>query len=169
MSKQPSLDVMLAGELAEHALAREKMLVEKLKGIKQALQEKGAVEQNEVSAQTQELLAQDLEELIQQQGEDIDFEFFYEGKHILSHQSMFEIVKASGAKVRQVERAAQSAEQLRVLQAKEEELRRRARRLAETKGTQGNEEEASLLRRERDRLKELLNQIYADLGGSLKS
>lgn len=105
-----------------------------------------------------------MEELIQQQGEDIDFEFFYEGKRILSHQSMFEIVKVNEAKIRQAERAMQSAEQLRFLQAKEEELRRRARRLAENKGAEGHEEEAAAVKRERDRLKDMLNQIYSELG-----
>jgi hypothetical protein len=33
-----------------------------------------------VSEQTKELLAFDLEELIKQQGEDVDFEFYFEGK-----------------------------------------------------------------------------------------
>jgi len=39
------------------------------------------------------VLHQDLEELIKQQGEDIDFEFYYEGKQIWSNQSIFEIIK----------------------------------------------------------------------------
>lgn len=105
-----------------------------------------------------------MEELIQQQGEDIDFEFYFEGKRILSHQSMFEIVKVNQAKIRQAERAMQSAEQLRFLQAKEEELRRRARRLAENKGGEGHVEEQAAIKRERDRLRDMLNQIYSELG-----
>jgi len=53
-----------------------------------------------VSEQTAEVLAQDLEELIKQQGEDIDFEFFYNGKPIQANQTMFEIVKDSEARLR---------------------------------------------------------------------
>lgn len=135
------IEVLLEDELAEHVLQREKVFMEKLKGIKQALHEKGAVEQNEVSEQTQEILAQDLEELIKQQGEDIDFEFFYEGKRILPHQSMFEIVKESEGKARMAERVALGADKLRRLQAKEEELRKRAKRLAEAQGAEPNEAE----------------------------
>jgi len=87
-AKKKSLERMLEEEFAaqdtriEQALAREKELQEKLRGVQQTLVERGAAEQNEVSEQTSELLAQDLEELIKQQGEDIDFEFFYEGKPI---------------------------------------------------------------------------------------
>lgn len=39
-----------------------------------------AAEEGGISAQTEEVLQQDLEELIKQQGEDIDFEFYFEGK-----------------------------------------------------------------------------------------
>jgi hypothetical protein len=38
-----------------------------------------------VSEQTKELLSFDLEELIKEQGEDVDFEFYFEGKKIMSH------------------------------------------------------------------------------------
>ena len=40
----------------------------------------GTAEEGGISAQTEEVLQQDLEELIKQQGEDIDFEFYFEGK-----------------------------------------------------------------------------------------
>lgn len=42
--KQPTLEMMITGDLAEQAMARDKLLHEKLRGIKQALKEKGAVE-----------------------------------------------------------------------------------------------------------------------------
>lgn len=162
-------EALFDDELAEQAIQREKVFMEKLEGIKQALQEKGAVEHNEVSEQTQEILAQDLEELIKQQGEDIDFEFFYEGKRILAHQSMFEIVKESEAKARRAESIALSAEKRRRLQAKEDELRKRAKRLAEASGAEPNQAELNKLKQERDKLRELLRQVNAELGSSLGS
>jgi hypothetical protein len=124
----------------EQALAREKELQAQLKGVGQDMRERGAADAGGVSAQTQELLAQDLEELIKQQGEDIDFEFYYEGKRILPNQSMFEIFKDSEGKLRQAERAAVRADQVRALQAKEEELKRAARRIAEAKGAKSEEQ-----------------------------
>jgi hypothetical protein len=104
------------------------------------------------------VLAHDLDELIKQHGEDIDFEFFYEGKPILSHQSMFEIIKDSEARLRQAERMIPKAEQVRALQAKEEELKKKARRIADAKGASSQDEIAEL-RRETDKLKEMLHQI----------
>jgi len=172
-AKKKSLEQMLEQEFAEQdkkieaALAREKELQEKLRGMKQTLEERGAIGQSEVSEQTQEALAQDLEELIKQQGEDIDFEFYYEGKPILPGQSMFEIIKDGEAKARQAERGALRAEQVRALQAKEEELKQKARRIAEAKGAK-SEEEVSALRRETDKLKELLHQVSSQFGGALK-
>ena len=61
----------------------------------------------EVSEQTKELLAFDLEELIKQQGEDVDFEFYFEGKQILPHQTIFEIIKDSESKRKSTEKAFQ--------------------------------------------------------------
>ena len=58
---------------------REKELRKKIKEVKHDLGARKAGEEG-ISAQTEELLVQDLEELIKQQGEDIDFEFWYEGK-----------------------------------------------------------------------------------------
>ena len=81
---------------------------------------------------------------------------------------MFEIIKESASRARQADRLARGAEQVRVLQAKEEELRKRARRLAVTKGVAGSEEEVAQLKRERERLRELLGQLYSELGGSLR-
>ena len=48
---------------------------------------------DEFSQQTKEVLADDLEELIRQQGEDIDFEFYYEQRKILPSQTIFEMIK----------------------------------------------------------------------------
>ena len=132
--------------------------------MKQALAERGAAERNEISEQTQEVLAHDLEELIRQQGEDIDFEFFYEGKPIQAHQTMFEIIKDSEARLRQAERVAPRAEQVRALQAKEEELKKKARRISEAQGA-GSSEEIAELRRETDKLKEMLQQVSSQFGG----
>jgi hypothetical protein len=113
------------------------------------------------------VLAQDLEELIRQQGEDIDFEFFYEGKPIQAGQTMFEIVKDSEARLRQAERATHRAEQVRALQAQEEELKQKARRLAEAKGAKSSAE-LTQLKREADKLRERLHQAAGQLGGGLK-
>ena len=52
---------------------------------------------------------------------------------------------------------------MRALQEKEEELRRRARRLAESK-TENNEAERSKLKKESDRLKDLFNQLSSQFG-----
>lgn len=79
---------MLAKEFEEQdkkiqkALLREKELRQKIKEVKNDIGARKAeqAEDEGVSAQTEELLVQDLEELIKQQGEDIDFEFWYEGK-----------------------------------------------------------------------------------------
>jgi hypothetical protein len=53
-----------------------------------------------VSEQTKEVMALDLEELIKEQGEDIEFEFYYEGKKINLHQTIYEIIKDSESKRR---------------------------------------------------------------------
>jgi len=135
--------------------------------VQRTLEERGAVESNEVSEQTQEALALDLEELIKQQGEDIDFEFYYEGKPILPHQSMFEILKDSEAKLRQAERAAQRTEHARALQAKEEELKKRARRIAEASGAESGEALLQL-KREADKLRELLQQVSGHFGAGMR-
>lgn len=80
---------------------------------------------------------------------------------------MFEIVKESEAKARLAERVALSAEKLRRLQAKEEELRKRAKRLTEGPGAEPNEADLEKLKQERDKLRELLRQVNAELGSSL--
>ena len=63
------------------------------------------VKVGEVSEQTQEVMAQDLEDLIKQQGEDIDFDFYYDQKKILPGQTIFEIIKDTEQKRRQSERS----------------------------------------------------------------
>lgn len=121
------------------------------------------VEEGAISAQTEEVLHQDLEELIKQQGEDIDFEFYFEGKQIWSSQSIFEIIKDGEKKRKQIEKVAHKAEQVRALQEREEELRRRARKLAEAK-TEASEAERNKLKKESERLKDLFNQISGQFG-----
>ena len=49
---------------------------------KQRIENEVGIVEESVSEQTQEVLVHDLEELIRQQGEDIDFEFYFEGKPI---------------------------------------------------------------------------------------
>ena len=73
-------------------MEREKELRQKIKDVKNDITERTA-EEGSISEQTEAVLQQDLEELIKQQGEDIDFEFYYEGKQIWSHQSIFEIIR----------------------------------------------------------------------------
>lgn len=70
----------------------EKELLEQDKSIERALQKEkellgkiSSVEATAVSEQTKEVMAQDLEELIKEQGEDIEFEFYHEGKQINLH------------------------------------------------------------------------------------
>ena len=69
-----------------------------------------------MSEQTKELMAQDLEELIKEQGEDIEYEFYYEGKLINLHQTIYEIIKDSESKRSQIEKTIQQAEQVKIIQ-----------------------------------------------------
>ena len=64
------------------------------------------VKVGDISEQTQEVMAQDLEDLIKQQGEDIDYEFFFDQKKILPGQTIFEIVKDNESKKRMTEKHA---------------------------------------------------------------
>lgn len=95
----------------QKALDKEKELRQKIKDVKNDIQERtAAAEEGGISEQTEELLIQDLEELIKQQGEDIDFEFYYEGKLITPNQSIFEIIKDGERKRKQIEKVANKAE-----------------------------------------------------------
>lgn len=49
-------------------------------------------------------MAQDLDELIKEQGEDIEYEFYYEGKLVNLHQTIYEIIKDSESKRSQIEK-----------------------------------------------------------------
>jgi hypothetical protein len=111
----------------------------------------------EVSEQTNELMALDLEELIKEQGEDIEFEFYYEGKLINLHQTIYEIIKDSESKRKQIEKAMQQAEQVKLIQQKEAELKGKAKE-------KDNEAQRASLKKESDRLKELFNQLSSQFG-----
>jgi len=96
------LEKLLEKELVEQdrkikrAFERERLLRQQQKEAKRI---EGVVV-DEVSQQTKEVLADDLEELIKQQGEDIDFEFYYEQKKIQSSQTIFEMIKDTEQKRR---------------------------------------------------------------------
>jgi hypothetical protein len=111
----------------------------------------------EVSEQTNELMALDLEELIKEQGEDIEFEFYYEGKLINLQQTIYEIIKDSESKRKQIERAMHQAEQVKLIQQKEAELKSKAK-------DQDNEAQRASLKKESDRLKDLFNQLSSQFG-----
>ena len=127
----------------EKALEREKDLRKKIK----------QVEPTAVSEQTKEVMAQDLEELIKEQGEDIEFEFYYEGKLINLHQTIYEIIKDSESKRKHIERTIQQAEQVRIIQQKEAELKSKASEKDKS------EAQRASLKKESDRLKDLFNQL----------
>jgi hypothetical protein len=91
LTSKEKLDRLLEKECLEQdkkiqrALDREREMRQRLKDGP----DKGAGAVNAgappVSEQTKELLAFDLEELIKEQGEDVDFEFYFEGKLIQPH------------------------------------------------------------------------------------
>lgn len=94
---QDELEKILEKELQEQdrkikrAFERERQMRQQHKEAKRI----EGVHVEEVSEQTKEVLADDLEELIRQHGEDIDFEFYYEQKKIVPSQTIFEIIKDS--------------------------------------------------------------------------
>ena len=110
------------------------------------------------------MLAQDLEELIRQQGEDIDFEFYFDGKLVLANQSMFEVFKGSESKQRASGSSLERDEQTRALMLKEEELRKAARKIAE-EGGPDSERRIMALKRESDRIREMIYQAQASHSG----
>ena len=99
---------------------------------------------------------QDLEELIKLQGEDIEYEFYYEGKLIQPNRLIFEIIKETEQKRRQMEQVAYHHEKVRIIQAKEDALRQRVATMADSKEEQVIAER-EVLKKESDRLKELLS------------
>lgn len=80
-----------------------------------------------------EVINQDLEKLIKEEGEDIEFEFFYDQKQVVLNQTVFEITKNADNSMKKSGKAQVHAEQLRVLKEKEEELKSRAREIAAIK------------------------------------
>lgn len=52
-----------------------------------------------------DVINQDLEKLIKEEGEDIEFEFFYEQKQIALNQTVFEITKNADTSKRPSEKA----------------------------------------------------------------
>lgn len=115
-----------------------------------------------MNEQTLEVINQDLEKLIKEEGEDIEFEFFYDQKHVLLNQTVFEITKHQDNPRRESGKAQVHAEQLRVLKEKEEELKSRAREIAAIKDKdkeQENEEKIAQLKKEHDMIRDIFNQI----------
>jgi len=115
-----------------------------------------------MSEQTMEVINQDLEKLIKEEGEDIEFEFFYDQKQVVLNQTVFEITKNADHSMKRSGKAQVHAEQLRVLKEKEEELKSRAREIAAIKDKekeQENEEKIAQLKKEHDMIREIFNQI----------
>jgi len=143
----------------------EKEMQEQDRKIKEAMEKERAIRQkikdNNIrvnrklddggfSEQTQEGMEQDLEELIKQQGEDIDFQFFYEGKPVLPSQSIFEVIKDSKKK----EQALIHQEQIKKINRKIDDIRNQARQMQDSSQT-----EKDTLKREAERLKEIMAHI----------
>jgi hypothetical protein len=99
--KEDMLEQILEKEFLEQDKKIEKALARE-KDMRKNIPQVGATE---VSEQTNELMALDLEELIKEHGEDIEFEFYYEGKLINLNQTIYEIIKDSESKRKQIERA----------------------------------------------------------------
>lgn len=55
--------------------------------------------------QSLDIINQDLEKLIKEEGEDIEFEFYYENKQIALNQTIFEITKNADTSKRYSEKA----------------------------------------------------------------
>ena len=144
-------------------MSREMDLQKKLTSMRTAIEER-TVEEGIISEQTEAVLKQDLEELITQQGEDIDFEFFYEGKQILASQSIFQIIKDTEAKKNQVDQMQKRAEQFKQIQAKEEILKEKMRQLSESKNSGDKEQEISYLKKQTEELQKLFGQIQSQFG-----
>ena len=150
--KDDQLEQILEKEFLEQDKKIEKAL-EREKDLRAKISQ---VEATAVSEQTKELMTQDLEELIKEQGEDIEFEFYYEGKKINLHQTIYEIIKDSESKRRQIELTIQQAEQVRIIQQKEADLK--------SKASDKNEAQRASLKKESDRLKDLFNQLSSQFG-----
>jgi len=102
--------------------------------------------------------------LIKEEGEDIEYEFYYEQKPVQLNQTVFEIIKDQASKPRVNEKAAVHVEQMRVLKEREDDLKRRAKELASLKdqtpeNQKQNEEKIAQLKKEHDMIKEIFNQI----------
>ena len=153
---------LIKGDQLESIL--EKEFLEQDKKIEKALERekdmrsKVQVEPTVVSEQTKEVMALDLEELIKESGEDIEYEFYYEGKLINLHQTIYEIIKDSESKRKQIEKTIQQAEQVKIIQQKEAEIKARASDKDKT------EAQRASLKKESDRLKDLFNQLSSQFG-----
>lgn len=85
----------------------------------------------ELSPVEQELVKRDLEDLVRSEGEDVDFEFYFEGRPVSNlSRTLFEMVRESEHRRRTSDKDAKQVEQLRVLQEREEELAKKARELS---------------------------------------
>ena len=104
---------------------------------------KGEPKPEELDAVEKELMKRDLEELVREEGEDVDFEFYFEGRPVASlSRTLYEMVRESEQMRRSSEKDAKQVEQLRVLQEREEELAKKARELSRSLD-EGKEEAAA--------------------------
>ena len=163
LEKQLEHDFLEGEKHLEQALNREMDLQKKLTSMRTAIEER-TVEEGIISEQTEAVLKQDLEELITQQGEDIDFEFFYEGKQILASQSIFQIIKDTEAKKNQVDQMQKRAEQFKQIQIKEEILKEKMKLLSEAKNSGDKEQEINYLKKQTEELHKLFGQIQSQFG-----
>ena len=69
------------------------------------------------------------------------------------HQTIYEIIKDSESKRSQIEKTIQQAEQVRIIQAKEAELKKGS------SDKDKSEAQRASLKKESDRLKDLFNQL----------
>lgn len=111
--------------------------LEQIQKVEEALikaqEQEQNLQKNALSPAQQEVVNQDLEELIKLQGEDIEYEFYYEGKLIEPNRLIFEIIKESEQKRRQMEQVAYHHEKVRIIQEKEDALRQRVAQMADAK------------------------------------
>ena len=77
-----------------------------------------------------ELSKRDLEDLIREEGEDVDFEFYFEGKKVDNlSRTIWELIKEKENQQKKTEKSRFQIEQLRVLQEREDDLNKNIRKV----------------------------------------
>jgi len=105
--KKKNFEMMLENEFED----QDRKIHQALEKEKERIRQMGSAanadegDENKISEQTKEIIDDDLEELIKQQGEDCDFEFYFEGKQIMPNHTIFEIIKDSELKRKKIERS----------------------------------------------------------------